>query len=201
MEQDQVEAQEQEERNGREFRATSLRRRRGRRADLGFLPFPRASNQYNADIPFNKQPAPGFYDTSDEKNRVHHAPVGQSLSKIEAAGKRKAPDEEDGGEKKKKPKSDKDGGGNSQFVAARDAQIKKLKEAEQIGTRRRLVLPGAQVGEAELEEIVKIGQAGERSRELVDTEDGDEASGRLLGDYESLGKAKMARTPRTAPQG
>ncbi|KAL7416874.1 pre-mRNA splicing factor component-domain-containing protein [Mrakia frigida] len=154
---------------------------------------------YNADIPFNKQPAPGFYDTSDEKNRIHHAPVGQSLAKIEAAGKRKAPDEDDeGAEKKKKPKQD--GPGNSQFIAARDAQIKKLKEAEQIGTRRRLVLPGAQVGEAELEEIVKIGQAGERSRELVDTEDGDEASGRLLGDYESLGKAKMARTPRTAPQ-
>ena len=158
--------------------------------------------QYNADIPFNKQPAPGFYDTSDEKNRVHHAPVGQSLAKIESAGKRKAEDGEDA-EKKKKAKSEKEGGagGNSQFVAARDAQIQKLKEAEQIGTRRRLVLPGAQVGEAELEEIVKIGQAGERSRELVDTEGGDEASGRLLGDYESLGKAKMARTPRTAPQG
>lgn len=45
-----------------------------------------------------------------------------------------------------------------------------------------------------------MGQAGERSRELVEGEDGNEASGRLLGDYESLGKAKMARTPATAPQ-
>jgi pre-mRNA-splicing factor CDC5/CEF1 len=155
---------------------------------------------YNVDIPFNKQPAPGFYDTSDEKNRHYAAPVGRSLAKLEANGKRRPEEDEVAEKAKKKAKTDgKSENGNSAFVAARDAQIKKLKEAESIGTRRRLVLPGPQVGEAELEEIVKIGQAGERSRELVDGE-GDEASGRLLGDYESLGKAKMARTPRTAPE-
>lgn len=60
------------------------------------------------------------------------------------------------------------------------------------------MLPGAQVGEVELEEIVKIGQAGENAKALVG--DGNEASGRLLSDYEGLDKARMARTPRTAPQ-
>ncbi|CED83835.1 mRNA splicing protein CDC5 (Myb superfamily) [Phaffia rhodozyma] len=153
---------------------------------------------YNEDIPFNKQPAPGFYDTTDEKNRRYAAPIGQALAKLE--GKRKNNNEEDeAAEKRKKAKSD-NAKANPTFVAAREAQIQKLKEAEQIGTRRRLDLPAPQVGEVELEEIVKIGQAGERSRELVEGEGGDEASGRLLGDYESLGKAKMARTPRTAPQ-
>lgn len=152
---------------------------------------------YNADIPFNKQPAPGFYDTSDEKNRKMLAPVGKSLATLEGNGKRKKDDDEI--EKSKKQKTDKEGGPNAAFVAARDAQIKKLKDTEQIGFRRKLVLPEAQVGEAELEEIVKLGQAGERSRELVESEESD-ASARLLGDYESLGKAKMARTPRTAPQ-
>lgn len=73
-----------------------------------------------------------------------------------------------------------------------------MKEAEQIGKRRKLLLPEAQVGEAELEEIVKIGQAGESARALVG--DGSEASERLLGEYEGLEKARMARTPRTAPQ-
>lgn len=73
-----------------------------------------------------------------------------------------------------------------------------MKEAEQIGKRRKLVLPEAQVGEAELEEIVKIGQAGQSARALVG--DGSEASERLLGEYDGLDKARMARTPRTAPQ-
>lgn len=64
------------------------------------------------------------------------------------------------------------------------------------------MLPAAQVGEAELEEIVKIGQAGQSARALMNDEgEGNEASGRLLGEYEGLSHARMARTPRTAPQG
>ena len=62
------------------------------------------------------------------------------------------------------------------------------------------MLPAAQVGETELEEIVKIGQAGENAKALVSV-GGSEASARLLSDYEGLEKARMARTPRTAPQG
>lgn len=73
-----------------------------------------------------------------------------------------------------------------------------MKEAESIGRRRKLELPAAQVGEAELEDIVKIGQAGENAKSLV--AGGGEATGRLLSDYEGLERAKMARTPRTAPQ-
>lgn len=73
-----------------------------------------------------------------------------------------------------------------------------MKEAESIGRRRKLALPAAQVGEAELEDIVKIGQAGENAKALVGG--GSDASGRLLSDYEGLEAARMARTPRTAPQ-
>lgn len=88
-------------------------------------------------------------------------------------------------------------------MAAREAQIQKLKEAEQIGKRRKLVLPTAQVGEAELEDIVKIGQAGENARALLrdGTGEGSEASAQLFGEYEGLEHARTARTPRTAPQG
>ena len=60
------------------------------------------------------------------------------------------------------------------------------------------MLPAAQVGEAELEEIVKIGQAGEEAKALV--AGGSEATESLLSDYEGLDKARMAKTPRTAPQ-
>ncbi|THG96828.1 hypothetical protein EW026_g5074 [Hermanssonia centrifuga] len=152
---------------------------------------------YNADIPFEKKPSAGFYDTADEQARATSAPVGQTLRRLE--NKRK-PEEEDA-ERKKRQRRGKEGDNTphqTKFVAARDAQIQKLKEAESIGRRRKLVLPTAQVGEAELEEIVKIGQAGEEAKALV--AGGSEATERLLSDYEGLEKARMARTPRTAPQ-
>lgn len=66
--------------------------------------------------------------------------------------------------------------------------------------RRKLVLPEAQVGEAEMEEIVKIGMAGMEARNLVGGDDPESASANLLGENEGLGleKARMARTPRVA---
>ncbi|KIJ37733.1 hypothetical protein M422DRAFT_60924 [Sphaerobolus stellatus SS14] len=153
---------------------------------------------YNADIPFEKKPAPGFYDTADEQAKATIAPVGQSLRRLE--NKRKPDDEEVERRKRQKKSTDnKNEPHQTKFVAARDAQIQKLKEADQIGKRRKLMLPPAQVGEAELEEIVKIGQASEQARALV-TRDGEEATGQLLEEYSELDKARMARTPRTAPQ-
>lgn len=152
--------------------------------------------QYNADIPFEKKAAPGFYDTSEEQARVTTAPVGQSLRRLE--NKRK-PDDEEAERRKRQRKGKDDAPHQTKFVPARDAQIQKLKEAESIGRRRKLELPTAQVGEAELEDIVKIGQAGENAKSLVSG--GADASGRLLSDYEGLERAKMTRTPRTAPRG
>ena len=47
---------------------------------------------YNADIPFEKKAAPGFYDTSEEQARASIAPVGQTLRRLE--NKRKPEEEE-----------------------------------------------------------------------------------------------------------
>ncbi|KAF8873289.1 hypothetical protein CPB84DRAFT_1854091 [Gymnopilus junonius] len=68
----------------------------------------------------------------------------------------------------------------TKLTVARDAQIWKLKEL------------------TELEDIVKIGHTGENFKVLIG--DGRDASSRLLSDYEGLEAARMARTPRTAPQ-
>jgi pre-mRNA-splicing factor CDC5/CEF1 len=158
----------------------------------------RKGMDYNADIPFEKKPAPGFYDTSDEQARVVAAPVGQSLRRLD--NKRKPEDEE--AERKKRQRRNaagkEDSNHQTKFLPARDAQIQKLKEAEAIGKRKKLFLPPAQVSENELEGIVKIGQAGENTRSLV--ANGNEFSDKLLSDYELLQSAKMARTPRTAPE-
>ncbi|KAF7304769.1 Cell division control protein Cdc5 [Mycena kentingensis (nom. inval.)] len=159
----------------------------------------RKGMDYNTDIPFEKKAAPGFYDTSEEQARIAAAPVGQSLRRLE--NKRKTTEADDAERNKRQKRDGKDAGSSghqTKFLAARDAQIQKLKEAESIGRRRKLVLPTAQVGETELEDIVKIGQAGESAKALV--EGGSDASGKLLSDYEGLENARMARTPRTAPQ-
>lgn len=160
--------------------------------------------QYNADIPFEKQPAPGFYDVSDENAKAQAPPIGQTLRRLD--NKRKP--EEEAAEAKKRARKAAEAKGNApaqdpKFVAAREAQIQKLKEAEQIGKRRKLMLPTAQVGEAELEEIVKIGQAGQNARALLQDGQGEgsEASAQLFGEYEGLEHAKTARTPRTQQQG
>ncbi|KAJ9126163.1 hypothetical protein QFC24_002436 [Naganishia onofrii] len=161
---------------------------------------------YNADIPFNKQPVPGFYDTGEEKAKKYEAPVGQSLRQLE--GKRRT-DMEDNEEKKKRQKKDKDGSGsqNAQFIAAREAQLQKLKEADQVIKRRRLALPQPQVGEAELEDIVKIGRSAQATKEMIAAGGAAggggaaaEASDRLMGEYDPMKSAMSARTPRTAPQ-
>jgi pre-mRNA-splicing factor CDC5/CEF1 len=148
---------------------------------------------YNADIPFEKQPAPGFYDTAEERAKKYEPVLGSSLRALE--GKRKQELEEEEG-KNKRQKGDKQTA--TEFVKAREAQIKKLKEQEQIIRRRKLNLPMPQVGERELEEIVKIGQAGEAARGLVSGEGG--ATDQLVGEYENLSQARMARTPRVDAQ-
>lgn len=154
---------------------------------------------YNADIPFEKQPARGFYDTSEEASKAYQAPIGKTLAEVDRKRKTRLQEqEEEAAKKRQRDQQEKKSGGQAAFSAEKAEQLRKLKEAEQISKRRKLDLPAAQVGESELEEIVKLGQAGESARELVAA--GGEATEGLLGSYDALDKAKTARTPRTAPE-
>ncbi|PWN28725.1 hypothetical protein BDZ90DRAFT_230745 [Jaminaea rosea] len=156
---------------------------------------------YNADIPFEKQPVKGFYDTSEEASKSYQAPVGKTLGSMER--KRPTPDDAEAERRKKQSQQSKEEAGKRKDdpFGERAEQIRKMKEAEQISKRRKLTLPAAQVGEKELEEIVKLGQSGERARDLVAGEEQDgEATEGLLSSFDALEKAKTARTPRTAPE-
>lgn len=131
---------------------------------------------YNADIPFEKQPAPGFYDTTQEKNKFVAAPVGKNLRQLDSHKRTRAEDEEERRKRARKAKenaADKDA--SAHFVPAKDSLIQRQKEEANILKRRKLMLPEPQVGEAELEDIVKIGQAGETAKGLVE-EGGEGAS-------------------------
>ncbi|BGP25372.1 pre-mRNA-splicing factor CDC5/CEF1 [Rhodotorula toruloides] len=156
---------------------------------------------YNADIPFEKQPAAGFYDTSEEQAKRIAAPTGKTLRELEGHNRKKDREEAESREKKRKAREAKDANADamSHFVPTKDALLQQRREEQQISKRRKLALPAPQVGERELEDLVKIGRAGESARAMVD-ESGNEASQGLLGEYSALANAKDARTPRTAPQ-
>ncbi|KAK0520520.1 Pre-mRNA-splicing factor cef1 [Tilletia horrida] len=154
---------------------------------------------YSAEIPFEKQPAIGFYDTSEEAARHFRAPVGKTVRELDL----KKPIEDEATRRKRQREAEAKkaaAGAGGAFGGAKEEQIRRLREAEQISKRRKLALPQAQVGEAELEEIVKLGQAGEAAREMVLEGAGAESTGALLGEYSFLDQAKHARTPATAPQ-
>jgi len=152
---------------------------------------------YNADIPFEKAPAPGFYDTAEEEKRNEYQRESFDPRKQQLAIKRKG-DQEDEGENRKRPKQDKTGQVAASQAAIRAGQMQKLRDAERSGKRRGLVLPAPQVGEAELEDIVKMGMAGERATLSAGQSDNDATRG-LVGTYNSVVGATPIRTPR-APQ-
>jgi pre-mRNA-splicing factor CDC5/CEF1 len=159
---------------------------------------PKKGMDYMTDIPFEKQPVAGFYDTSDENSREVRAPIGMTIRQMDDPNR--ARHEEDARKQKQKEadKKKQSEQGKAVFSKEKEEQLRKLKEAEQISKRRRLNLPEAQVGQRELDEIVKMGMASETARKLV--ADGSESTEGLLGEYSALERARDARTPRTAPE-
>lgn len=149
---------------------------------------------YNADIPFEKKAAPGFYDTTEEltlneRQRATFDPRKQQL----AQAKRKQEEDDEAGRKRRK--GDKDAPSASYREALKAGQMQKIREAEQSSKRRALVLPAPQVGEGELEEIVKMGMIGERANTMAGNGDNDTTRG-LVNSYTPLNSGAPIRTPR-----
>ena len=153
---------------------------------------------YNADIPFEKKAAPGFYDTQEEGVRNEKQREAFDPRKQQLANKRKSDQQlEDADPKRRKGEKDKP---SASFAAAAKAgQMQKLREAEQSNKRRPLNLPAPQVDEAELEDIVKMGVAGEQAnRNAGDI--GDDTARGLSSNYSNMVGSTPIRTPRAPPQ-
>jgi pre-mRNA-splicing factor CDC5/CEF1 len=149
---------------------------------------------YNADVPFEIKPAVGFYDTTEEEVRGRREQGMIDISKVQAVKRRIQEEDENRGKRQRKaviPPQD-----DEAVREKRAKQLQKLKQAEQLARRRPLNLPTPQVGDNELEEIVKMGLAGESVRGLVD-ESGNEASRGLLSDYSRMGTTAPVQTPMT----
>ncbi|KAF8850929.1 hypothetical protein BDZ45DRAFT_632391 [Acephala macrosclerotiorum] len=152
---------------------------------------------YNADIPFEKAPAPGFYETADEavtneKEREAFDPRKQQL-----ANKRKGDQDEDPDRKRRK--GEKEAPSASYQAAMKAGQMQKIREAEQSSKRRSLILPAPQVGEGELEEIVKMGMIGERANMMARSSENDATRG-LVNTYSTINSGAPIRTPRAPAQ-
>ena len=154
---------------------------------------------YNADIPFEKPAAPGFYDTQEEQARNEHQREMFDPRKQQLANKRKGEEQEQDDQEHKRRKNDRDGGAKAFAAAAKAGQLQRLREAEQSSKRRALVLPAPQVSDAELEDIVKMGVSGARANELAQNGDND-ATRALVSSYSNTIGATPIRTPRAAQE-
>ena len=152
---------------------------------------------YNADIPFEKKAAPGFYDTQEEKEHNEKQREAFDPRKQQLANKRKGDQEDD--MQRKKQKGDKPGPSAAFAPAAKAGQKQKIPEPEQSSKRRPLNLPAPQVGEAELEDIVKMGMVGEQAHRLAGEGDNEATKG-FIGNYTGIVGGTPIRTPRAPPQ-
>ncbi|KEF52897.1 pre-mRNA-splicing factor cef1 [Exophiala aquamarina CBS 119918] len=151
---------------------------------------------YNADIPFEKQAAPGFYDTLDEEAKNEREREMFDPRKQQLARKRQG-DSEDNVDSKRQ-KQDKNKSSAAMAAAARAGQMQRIREAEQQSKRRGLNLPAPQVSESELEDIVKMGMAGDRAIKAAGDDDLDGRG--LVSNYSNMLGATPIRTPRAPAQ-
>lgn len=155
---------------------------------------------YNADIPFEKQPALGFYDIADEEARNERQRANIDPRKALSHTKRKGDQDEEAerGKRRKGGDKEKNGAAAAFASAAKAGQLQKIRQAEQLSKRRQLVLPSPQVGEAELEEIVKMGMTGEDANKIAGASENESTKG-LVGNYTSINSGQPIRTPRAPP--
>ncbi|XP_076655106.1 cell division cycle 5-like protein [Halictus rubicundus] len=139
---------------------------------------------YNSEIPFEKRPATGFYDTFNE----HVDPLAIDFSRMRQqhldGELRQEKEEMERRIDKQKLKQRKEN----------DIPMGMLNNEEPIKKRSKLVLPEPQISDQELQQVVKLGRASEVAREVA-TESGITLSDSLLADY-SL-PTNAAVTPRT----
>ncbi|KAL8769924.1 MAG: hypothetical protein Q9209_004171 [Squamulea sp. 1 TL-2023] len=153
---------------------------------------------YNADVPFEKRAVPGFYDTREEIERNEKQREAFDPRKQQLANKRKQDQQEDDPDRKRR-KNEKNDPSAASAAAARAGQMQKIREAEQSSKRRALNLPAPQVGESELEDIVKLGLVGEQANRIAGAGDNEATKG-FVGNYTGIVGSTPIRTPRAPPQ-
>jgi pre-mRNA-splicing factor CDC5/CEF1 len=178
-------------------RLASLQKRRELKAaglELKMREKKRKYIDYGREIPFHRQAPAGFYATGEEKAegmKQQLDPRFEALrvDKMEAERRDEAENRERAQDRKRQKKLMEEN--LPQLVMA----VNNLNDPVAIRKRAPLSLPAPQVSDQELEEIVKLGQAG-----ALAGAGGDGATAALLGDYRDAPTplATPMRTPRQA---
>ncbi|KAL3520983.1 hypothetical protein ACH5RR_019132 [Cinchona calisaya] len=180
-------------------RLASLQKRRELKAagiDIRNRKRKRRGIDYNAEIPFEKKPPPGFYDVTDEDRPVEQPKFPTTIEELE--GERRVDRE---------ARLRKQDAARNKIAQRQDApsaimQANKLNDPEAVRRRSKLNLPAPQIPDHELEAIAKIGIASDiiGSEELTE---GNAATRALLANYAQTPHQGMTplRTPQRTPAG
>ncbi|KAK9433873.1 pre-mRNA splicing factor component-domain-containing protein [Lipomyces doorenjongii] len=108
---------------------------------------------YNADIPFEHQPNPGFYDTTEELTQNYQEKQAFD-TRTRHYGARRKDSEDPNASHKKRPKDESQEAEAAERQAIiRAERLQKLQEVEQIAKRRKLSLPAPQASEQDFTNV------------------------------------------------
>ncbi|CAN6441332.1 unnamed protein product [Victoria cruziana] len=152
---------------------------------------------YNAEIPFEKRPPPGFFDVTDEDRPVEHIKFPTTIEELE--GKRRIDIE---------AQLRKQDIAKNKILQRQDAptaimQANKLNDPEAVRKRSKLMLPAPQISDQELEEIAKMGYASDLVSGAEEMDGGSAVTRALLANYGQTPRQGMTplRTPQRTPGG
>ncbi|KAF4371625.1 hypothetical protein G4B88_009495 [Cannabis sativa] len=173
----------------RELKAAGIDTRQRKRKRKGI--------DYNAEIPFEKKPPPGFYDVTDEDRTVEQPSFPTTIEELE--GKRRIDVEA----QLRKQDIAKNKIAERQDAPSAILQANKLNDPEAVRKRSKLMLPAPQISDHELEEIAKIGYASDLLAGGEDLTDGNGATRALLANYGQTPRQGVTplRTPQRTPAG
>ncbi|XP_020223608.1 cell division cycle 5-like protein [Cajanus cajan] len=151
---------------------------------------------YNAEIPLEKRPPPGFFDVTDEDRPVEQPKFPITIEELE--GKRRVDIET----QLRKQDIAKNKIAQRQDAPSAILHANKLNDPETVRKRSKLMLPPPQISDQELDEIAKLGYASDvaGNQELAE---GSGATRALLANYAQMPGQGMTplRTPQRTPTG
>ncbi|KAJ7299642.1 hypothetical protein O6H91_Y188100 [Diphasiastrum complanatum] len=169
----------------RELKAAGIDVRKRRRKTRGI--------DYNAEIPFEKKPPPGFFEVSQEERPVQEPQFPTTIEELE--GKRRVDVE---------AQLRKQDVARNKIAQRKDApaavmQVNKLNDPEAVRKRSKLMLPPPQISDRELEEIAKMGYASDVLSNDEELTEGSSITRALIANYNQT-PARTGMTPLRTPQ-
>ena len=152
---------------------------------------------YNAEIPFEKKPPPGFFDVTNEERPVEQPKFPTTIEELE--GKRRSDLES----QFRKQDTAKNKIAQRQDAPSSILQANRMNDPEAVRKRSKLMLPAPQISDHELEEIAKMGYASDLLAGNEELTEGSGATRALLANYAQTPRQGMTplRTPQRTPAG